>query len=365
VIALALVCIAAVVYQLLAILACLYQMRRREAFGPETPHVSILKPIFGADEAFYDAIRSHALIDAPKYEILFGVHSLDDTGVPHVRRLQQEFPDAEIRLIDSRTATPNAKVGTLIDLAREAKYPVLLVNDSDIKVPSDYLRRVASPLADSRIGLVTCLYRASASSLPASMEALSIATDFAPSALVAPLTGVKEFGLGSTLCFRAEDLRRIGGFESVASFIADDYQLGKRISRAGYAVYLSTLPVETHLGAGSWRDVWNHQVRWARTIRVSRFAGYLGLPITMATLWAIIAAAAGWYWISAALLVLRLSTGLLAGIGVLHDPLTARLWWLIPFRDLLGAAVWAAGLFGNTVLWRGRRLRLRADGTLH
>ena len=142
--------------------------------------MSILKPVYGADEAFYRAIRSHAFIDAPKFEILFGVHSLDDSAVPDIRRLQQEFPNVDIRLIESRTVTPNAKVGTLIDLAREAKYPVLLVNDSDIYVTPEYLRRVAAPLAESRIGLVTCLYRATASSWPAKLEALGIATDFAP-----------------------------------------------------------------------------------------------------------------------------------------------------------------------------------------
>jgi ceramide glucosyltransferase len=289
---------------------------------------------------------------------------MDDPAVPEIRRLQQEFPRIDIRLIESRAAAPNGKVGCLIDLAREARYPVMLVNDSDIYVTPDYLRTVASPLSDSRIGLVTCLYRATADSFPARMEALGIATDFAPSTLVAPFTGIKEFGLGSTLCFRTDDLKRIGGFESIADYLADDYQLGKRISQAGYRVYLSKLPVETHLGAGSWRKVWDHQVRWARTIRVCRIDGYLGLPVTMATVMACTAAFAGWFWTASGLLGLRLTTGLLAGIGVLRDPLTVRLWWLMPVRDLFGAAVWVAGLFGDTVIWRGKRLKLRPDGTL-
>jgi ceramide glucosyltransferase len=352
--------LAAAGYQFTAIIACLFHMTRREGFRPEIPAVSILKPVYGADEAFYRAIRSHALLDAPRYEILFGVHSLDDPAVPDIRRLQHEFPNADVRLIESRTITPNGKVGTLIDLAREAKYPVLLVNDSDIYVTPEYLRRVAAPAAESRIGLVTCLYRATASSWPAKLEALGIATDFAPSVLVAR----KEFGLGSTLCLRSDELKRIGGFESIADYIADDYQLGKRISKAGLAVYLSKYVVETHLGSGSWRDVWNHQLRWARTIRVSRPAGYLGLLLTNATVWAIIAALVGWYWTAAGLLVLRLACGLIAGICVLRDPLTARLWWLMPVRDLFGAAVWVAGLFGTKVIWRGIRIHLRRDGTI-
>jgi ceramide glucosyltransferase len=219
---------------------------------------------------------------------------------------------------------------------------------------------VAAPAAESRIGLVTCLYRAAASTWPGKLEALGIATDFTPSVLIAK----KEFGLGSTLCLRAAELKHIGGFEAIADYIADDYQLGKRISQTGLVVYLSKYVVETHLGSGSWRDVWNHQVRWARTIRVSRPGGYLGLPLTNATVWTIVAALAGWNWTAAGLLGLRLACGLMAGIGVLRDPLTARLWWLMPVRDLFGAAVWVAGLTGSKVIWRGIPMHLRRDGTI-
>jgi ceramide glucosyltransferase len=356
-----LVCAAAAIYQLLAIFACLYHLRRRNPFRSEVPAVSILKPVYGAEPV---AFTSHALIQHPRFEILFGVHSLEDLAVPEIRRLQLEFPGVDIRLIESKTVAPNAKVGSLIDLAREAKYPFLVVNDGDIRVPRDYLRRITPPLSDVRIGLVTCLYRAAAISFPARLEALGIATDFTPSVLVAPFAGVNEFGLGSTLCLRAADLRRIGGFEAVANHIADDYQIGKCLSQAGYKVYLSDVSVETHLGAGSWRDIWNHQVRWARTIRVSRGGGYAGLPITNATLWAMVAAAYGWYAIAAGLIGLRLTSGLLSGVGVLRDPLTARLWWLMPLRDMFGLAVWAAGLFGRNVWWRGQRLQLRRDGTI-
>jgi ceramide glucosyltransferase len=356
-----LLCASAAFYQVLAIFACLYHLKRRNPFRSEVPAVSILKPVHGAEPV---AFNSHALIEHLRFEILFGVHSLDDSAVPQIRRLQQEFPGVDIRLIECKTVAPNAKVGSLIDLAREAKYPVLVVNDGDIRVPRDYLRRITAPLGDSRIGLVTCLYRASATSFPARFEALGIATDFVPSVLVAPFAGVNEFGLGSTLCFRAEDLRRIGGFEAVANYIADDYQIGKRLSQAGYKVYLSEVSVETHLGAASWRDVWNHQLRWARTIRVSRAGGYVGLPITNATLWAMVAAVYGWYPIAMGLLALRFTSGLLAGAGVLRDAVTARICWLIPLRDAFGLAVWAAGLFGRNVSWRGQRLRLRPDGTI-
>jgi len=210
---------------------------------------------------------------------------------------------------------------------------------------------------------VTCLYRAGADSFPTKWEALGIATDFAPSAMVAPLVGVREFGLGATLAFRSEDLERIGGFASIADYIADDYQLGKQISRSGKRVSLSRMPVETHLGAGSWKGVWQHQVRWARTIRLSRGA-YFGIPITNASLWAVCAAMVGWWHVALALLTVRGVVGLLAGLAVLQDPITSRYWWLMPFRDLWGFAVWVAGALGSTVIWRGQRMLLDKGGRI-
>src|SRR5579863_10142702 len=179
-----------------------------------------------------------------------------------------------------------------MDLAAAAKNPILVVNDADIRVEPDYLTRVTAPLADARVGLVTCLYRPVGDTLAARFEGLGVATDFAPSALVARLLGVDEFAMGSTLAFRRSDLERIGGFAAVADYLADDYQVGHRIHALGLKCVLSDVVVETHLGGG-WPQIWAHQVRWARTIRVSRFGGYVGLPIANATLWAAAAAAFG------------------------------------------------------------------------
>jgi ceramide glucosyltransferase len=169
--------------------------------------------------------------------------------------------------------------------------------------------------------------------------------------------------MGSTLAFRRADLERIGGFESIADYLADDYQLGARLNGLGLKCVLSDVIVATHLG-GSWRDVWTHQVRWARTIRVSKFSGYLGLPVTFATVWAVAAACAGEWNIALAVLAARMLMALESGWMVMRSRDVLRLWFLIPLRDLFGAAVWAAGLFGNTVVWRGQRLQLDKQGRI-
>jgi ceramide glucosyltransferase len=362
---LALPALAAAAYYLLAVVAA----ARWKATHPvrpshSLPPLSVLKPIHGRDPRFFEAIFSHAAQDYPEFEILFGVSNPEDPALEDIYRLKHEFPERRIEVITASTSAPNAKVGVLAELARRARYSLLLVNDSDIVVDPGYFRAVTAPLEDPAVGLVTCLYRAQAESIASAAEALGIATEFAPSVLVARLLGVAEFALGSTMVFRAEALRRIGGFKTIASYLADDYQLGRHICSLGYRIEFAPVVVETDLGGESWRQTWRHQLRWSRTIRVSRPAGYFGYVITHATLWSIVALAAGQWEVAAATMALRMLAGVWVGKGILRDPEVLRNAWMIPFRDLFGFAVWAAGLNGHTVQWRDRLLELQPDGRI-
>ena len=354
----------ALLYQCTALLAALRHALRREPPPSRFPKISLLKPLHGLDPGFREAARSHALQQYPDFEILFGVRHAGDPAAAEVERLRLEFPDRPIRLIECPARAPNGKVGVLIALAREARGEVLLINDSDVTVPPDYLRRVVAPLENAAVGVVTCLYRGTAATLPGRWEALGIATDFVPSVLVAPLAGVKDSGLGATLAFRDEDLRRSGGLEPVAEYLADDNVLARRIARLGLRTHLSSLVVTTGLQAANWGDVWRHQVRWHRTVRVTNLPGYLGLPVTFATLWSLAAAMAGWPGLALALLSARMAMAIAAGVAAVRCPVTVRYWPLVPLRDLWGVAVWLAGLFGDTVVWRGHRLRLGSGGRI-
>lgn len=328
------------------------------------PAVSILKTVHGRDPEFYEAIRSHAAIDYPEFEMIFGTNEPNDPALEDIERLASEFPNRAIRVVKCSPGMPNPKAGVLARLAREASHPVLVVNDSDIVVPRDYLRRVVAELNEPGVGLVTCLYRAAGVSWPARWEALGIATDFAPSVLVARALNVAEFALGSTMALRAETLREIGGFESVADYLADDYQLGYLVSNSGRRIALSAAVVETHLSGTTWGDVWTHQLRWARTIRASRTGGYFGYAITNASIWSALAFSVGAWPIALAVLAIRLTAGILTGLFVLHDSNTARYWFLIPFRDLWGFAVWLGGLSGSSVEWRGKKMTLDREGRI-
>lgn len=325
--------------------------------------VSILKPLKGTDPEMYESFRSHCLQDYPEYEITFGVSDPDDPAIECVNKLQREFPERRIQLmVCRRILGANVKVSNLAQMLTEARYDRLIVNDSDIRVRSDYLRQVTAPLADPQVGMTTCLYRGAASvTMGSRLEALGISTDFCPSVLAArQLEGGIRFGLGSTLAFRRAELEKIGGFASFIDYLADDYELGKRIANLGLTVYLSDVVVETFLPPYRLREFLAHQLRWARGVRDARPGGYFGLVFTFGLLWALLAVTAsrGALWSCAMLavtLVLRLAVSLMVGWVILRDDQVLRYAWLIPLRDLIAVGVWIASLGGHTVIWRGER----------
>ena len=351
-----------IAYNLLAILAVLRFRRRPRPPQDFTPPVSILKPIRGRDERFFEAIRSHAALDYPVFEILFGISVPGDAALEDIARLEHEFPRIRIRVVDTANNAANGKAGSLEILAREARHDILVVNDSDILVEPSYLARVVSLLQPENVGLVTCLYRAGASSWAANAEALGIVTEFAPSVLVARLLSSSAFALGSTMAFRRSSLDATGGFSALRHYLADDYQLGARIAALNKRVLLADTVVETNLGSGSLRDVWKHQVRWSRTVRVSRPGGYFGYVVTQISFWSAMALAFGYPAVAAVGFAVRLIS---AGVTLSRlDRRKLALLPAVPLRDLFGMAVWLAGILGSKVEWRGLHYRLHRDGTI-
>lgn len=337
---------------------------------PASVPVSILKPLKGTDPHMYESSRSHCLQDYPEYEIIFGASDPADPAIALVEQLKAEFPQRAIRLVHcAQNLGANTKVSNLAQMLPHARYQHLVVNDSDIRVAPDYLRRVLAPLSDAEIGLVTCLYRGIANAtLGSRLESLGISTDFCPGVLVArQLEGVR-FGLGSTLAFRRSTLEAIGGFETLVDYLADDYQIGNRIADLGLRVEVSEVVVDTFLPRYTIGGFFEHQLRWARTVRDSRFWGYVGLGITFGLPWAtlcvIAAAGAAWAWaLLAVIAALRLALAMVAGRVVLKDRQVVSLLPLVPLRDVLALAVWLLSFVGHRVSWRGNTFLLK-DGKL-
>jgi ceramide glucosyltransferase len=330
-----------------------------------TPPISILKPLCGLDPHGYDTLRSHCVQDYPAFEIVFGVSDPNDAVVRVVERLIAEFPAIPIKLVPCPLVLGgNLKISNLIQMLPEARHEFLLINDSDIGVPGDYLRRVIAYFEDPAVGMVTCLYRGIAgSSFGSKLEALGISSDFMPGVLCARhLEGIR-FALGSTLLLSRRTLEMIGGLDVLADHLADDYQLGYRTSQAGLRVELADCVVEHWLPAYTFSAFLKHQLRWARAIRSSRPEGYAGLIFTFVVPWSFVSVlamqGATWTWaLFAVAVVLRYTVTLLTQVHVLGDRRGLRDLWLLPARDFVGLLVWIACYMGRHVVWRGRRFKL-------
>ncbi len=341
------------------------------------PGVSILKALRGVDARMYAGFVSHCQQNYPgPFEIIFGVSSLADPAVAEVARLRVEHPRIPIHLVECAARLgPNGKLSSLAQMLPHAAHEHIVVNDSDILVSPTYLTRVLTPFAVSAaaqaaaerpLGLVTVPYLGQAErTLFSRLEALGISTDFIPGVLAARLleSGLR-FGLGSTLATTKSALSAVGGFESLTNQLADDYELGARLHQAGYRVELVHEIVATTVPAYTWRGFADHQLRWARSTRDSRRAGYLGLLFTYVLPWALATVVASGFalWslslLSLALLV-RVAVALTIGVGLLRDEQVLRDLLLLPLRDLYGLFFWAWSYAGDTVIWRGERFHLR------
>jgi ceramide glucosyltransferase len=371
-------CLAGMGYYLLALWSArAFQHQLRRPLPDFEPGVSILKPVKGLDPEMYAAFASHCLqeYDGP-YEILFGVSNMADPAVEAIEKLKAEFPERTIRLVlCPQLLGTNGKVSNLVQMLSSVQYDHILINDSDIKVSRQYLRRIMGCFhlpkrRDGRVGLVTALYRGQAhNTIGSRMEALGIATDFIAGVLTArQLEGGIRFGLGSTLAVSREALNAIGGLEPLVDYLADDYELGARIWRSGFEVVLSGEVVETFLPPYRFGQFLDHQIRWFRSTRFSRKLGYTGLVFTYGLPWAIFnLISSGASLSSVALMSLtllaRVALALAVGVGVLGDRQVIRDLWLLPARDVVALGTWIWSFAGNTVAWRGQHFSLK-DGKM-
>ncbi|MEO6910408.1 MAG: bacteriohopanetetrol glucosamine biosynthesis glycosyltransferase HpnI [Edaphobacter sp.] len=341
------------------------------------PDVSILKPLKGVDAHLYAGLASHCRQQyAGNFEIVFGVSSMDDPAVGEIERLRLEFPDCSIRLVECRERLgTSGKVSNLVQMLREARYEHVVINDSDIRVSPMYLARVMECFRDASVGMVTAPYigrtaeSGSGRTLWSRLEALGISTDFLPGVLTArKLERGIRFGLGSTLATSKSVLAKAGGLEPLVEYLADDYEMGARIAAAGYRVELCSEVVETTVPEYHFRGFCEHQLRWGRSTRDSRKLGYVGLGITFALPWAVLACIASgfelWSFSLLSLVMLaRVAVALSVGVGILRDVQVLRDLWLLPLRDFFGLGFWVWSFAGDTVVWRGERFRLR-DGRI-
>jgi len=348
-----------VYYALATLVALRFFKRERARVLPDfTPSVSILKPVRGVDFGSYENFASFCRQEYPDYEILFAVNDDSDPAVAVINRIIAEFPEQRIRLlVGAEHLGANRKVNKLARLAGEAQNEVLVLTDGDVRVGPNFLREVVAPLADKKVGAVTSFYRGIAEkNLGAEFEAVGASSDFFAGVLMAGWTEGISFALGASIATTKKWLGKMGGFEAITDTLADDYELGHRITKAGGEVVLSREAVWTMYPAQTLRSFWDHQVRWARTVRLCRPLSYVGLLLTQGFPWSLLAALvaptkriAAFYLL--AYLILRFAMAWTVGIWGVRDEFLRRKIWLVPLRDAIHFVVWLASFGSNRIRW--------------
>ncbi|MCU1336414.1 MAG: putative ceramide glucosyltransferase [Bryobacterales bacterium] len=329
--------------------------------------VSILKPLSGLDADLESNLRTFFEQDYPSFEILFAVREADDPAVPVVEKLQQEYPAVQSRLlITGEPPYPNAKVFSLGRMLSASAHDLVVMSDSDIRVTPTLLRTIAAEFQDPKLGVATCPYRAVAghfgsTSFWSKIEAIGMNTDFLAGILVARMLEGMRFAVGPTIAARRHALESIGGFDRLKDYLAEDFVMGKFAAEAGHGVSLSSYVIEHHIGSSDFRHNAAHRLRWTRSTRRSRPAGYMGQLFTMPVPLALLVTAwnPSWWPVLPVTLALRGMAAWTVAELVLRTRLN---WLLLPLEDLAGFCFWIAGFFGNTITWRGRRYRLESDG---
>jgi ceramide glucosyltransferase len=354
------------VYCVLTVIAV---MRYRAAQLPAkhaAPAISILKPLAGVDEGLEENLRTFFEQRYPEFEILFAVRQTDDPSIAIAERLRARFPGVPSRLIVTGDPPyPNAKVYSLQTMLDAARHDLLVMSDSDIRVTPDMLDTIAREFSDPAIGMATCPYRAvPGRSFWSTLEALGLNTEFIGGVLVARMLEGMKFAIGPTIVARRATLERIGGFDAVKDYLAEDFVMGKLAAERGDGVILSSYVIEHRIGSQGFAANVRHRLRWNRSTRRSRPAGYVGQlftnPLPLAVLlWL---ARPEWWPVAAVTMLFRAASGWATAELALRDPLTPRLWWLVPIQDIASFLGWIGGFFGNTILWRGRRYYLLPDG---
>jgi len=364
--------IASAIFYVIEIWSAYQFFRPRSALLPPfQPPVTVLKPLKAVDVELYENLATFCRQIYPSFEIICGVADAADPAIEVVRQLQHDFPHVALSLVvDSRVYGTNYKVSNLHNMYRHAKHDVIVLADSDIRVGPEYLAHVVEPLRNRQVGVSTCLYRAvNTGGLPTLIESLFINTDFANLVMLARKVEKASYAFGATIAMRREVLEEIGGFLPIANLLADDYEIGYRAFQRGYVNELSTEVVDTVLSVGTWRRLYDHQLRWARTYRVNRPGGYFGSILTHGTFWALLNVVVNGFSplscvVSGALLALRyVAAARMAWTHLKTDHSVGALALVAP-KDLFVTAVWFAAFAGNTVVWSGHRFEVNRGGEM-
>jgi len=363
------------IYLLLVLVAAL-RFRRRPSQAPDfAPPVSLLKPLHGVEPGLREYLESFFQLDYSEFEILFCARRESDPGLLLAREVAQKYPHIPVRFLTcGEPRWPNARCYSLHEMKPLARYDILAITDSDVRVKPDYLREVTQPLRDEKVGLVTCVYRglAAQGGFWARLEAIGMSVEMTSGVLVAEMLEGMRFALGPSMVVRKRCVDEIGGFEKLGDYYADDFMLGNLVAATGNTVVLSRHVIDHCIVNTSFSKSLSHQWNWMKSTRFSRPKGHLGTGLTYGMPFGLIALSAalalGKPWLGFAALawtfLARVAQCALVGGLVVNDREAVRLAFLYPLRDLMGAMLWLASYASKRVGWRDDLFELTTRGVV-
>ena len=342
------------------------------------PPISILKPLNGTEDGMYENFTSYCKQDYPAFQVIFGVRDSNDPAIDVVRKVMNAFPQKDIELVICNDGIGiNPKINNLNNMYKKAKHDIILTNDSDTRVNSDYLKKVVSPFRDKNVGLVTCVYRENnLNNATSIIESLSINHEFLPSIMVARKIENLSYAFGVTIAVRRDILDNIGGFKELADYLAEDFHLGKKVFEAGHKLFLSDYIVDVTPESRGFVNFFKHQLRWAKTIKACRPIGYFfssffkyGIVSSLAYLLINLCPHTGTSSAQALSVILfvtflsvRIISALIISRKITKNKKTTLLF--LPISDIISFIIWCTSFLGNKITWRGSKYLLKKGGKI-
>jgi len=347
------------------------KIKSRQSSDADLPPVSVLKPVHGLEAQLSKNVESFFRQDYPAYEILFAADEGDDAALEVVREVSRRYPQIPCRiLVTGKPPWPNPPAYCFHRMSAVAAHEILVTSDSDVEVSARYLRDVVRPLLDAEVGMVTCVYRGkNVAGFWSGLTAIGMSVEMTAGVMVANLLEGMKFGLGPTIAVKKEAVGKIGGYQVLGEFFANDFMIGNLISKAGYQVRLSHHVIDHIVNQQTFRKMWENQLRWGKSTRYSRPKGHLGSGLTFAIPFGLLGLVAamglgmpvlGPVLLAAAVLN-RMVESWLVGWGVVRDRVALTQPWMYSLRDLLGFVVWVASYTGASSVWRDSNYELRGD----
>lgn len=325
------------------------------------PKVTILKPVKGIDDNFENNIRSYLELDYPNFDVIFGLHSVNDPAYSIINKLVNEYPNVTTKIVViEKDIGLNPKVNNLSNMYPHATGEIIFISDSNTCVEKDFLTKIVQEFTDEKLGLVTATIRGERSrKLTALMENIHLNTFVASIVHAASYVANVQIVIGKSILIRKEVLDKIGGLFAFRNYLAEDHIMGLKVKEISYKVKIVPLIIKNVNENWTLQNFLNRQKRWAiirYKIEPLFYLLEIFTNVSFFSLLLLIEKFDLWY-ISIIAISIKMILDVLIAKTIKFNIKLAEA-FIIPIKDILIALVWFIPLFHNRINWRNTKLKV-------